>query len=575
MTGDRRSTGYDDATIEQLVRDVAAGWTMPPVRLDAPGWRERVRRSRARRLTAPGSRLARLGQAATAGVALSVIGALVAVVLTGPSQQPGKSAEPSSSGRPGPTPAATPLPKLFVPGDEPNPSVVVVRDESGDFARVDLAAGLISGPLTGKSSASQLRRAADGSLTCLCVEESGNIGGMPTDNIVSFERYDARGKLVSSDEVERFSGDPDPRDESLFIPERPAHVLTSIGLSEDGRYGFVGWSLRAHPVWRSGILVVDLSDGKVVSRLSLPDATDGEDTARRVVDAPRVVGVIATETILVARGWYQWTPPTSEKPAYTFENDVFRVRFGDGALAAPTPVPNASDCGATVNRAGALRQGGYWLACTTGSQQTVVRRLHADGSLVGDVRVPGSPGIDVDRVAVSPDEHSLVVWDPGTGVLSRIDLESGAITSGRGIAASEPGPLTALGNWLAPTASAKSSLRGALAFSPDGTRVYAIGVKASVDDRDVGGSTGVFVFDAKTLQPITVWQPTADYISIAVSADGNLVYAAGLPRVDAAGRLKIAQQASITVFDATDGTIRLIAGRLGGDALSFLSPTLR
>jgi len=33
MTRDPRLPGYDDATIEQLVRDVAAAWHMPPVRL--------------------------------------------------------------------------------------------------------------------------------------------------------------------------------------------------------------------------------------------------------------------------------------------------------------------------------------------------------------------------------------------------------------------------------------------------------------------------------------------------------------------------------------------------------------
>jgi hypothetical protein len=66
----------------------------------------------------------------------------------------------------------------------------------------------------------------------------------------------------------------------------------------------------------------------------------------------------------------------------------------------------------------------------------------------------------------------------------------------------------------------------------------------------------------------------ADSTLAAVSADGRFVYAAGLPGVDAAGRPKLRQQASITVFDTADGSIRLIAGQLGGDALSFISATL-
>jgi len=175
---------------------------------------------------------------------------------------------------------------------------------------------------------------------------------------------------------------------------------------------------------------------------------------------------------------------------------------------------------------------------------------------------------------VSADGTKLYVWDPGTGTVTRVDLASGEQTTGKGIASADTGPLTALGNWLAPATEAKSWLRGALAISPDGSRIYAIGIKQAVGDRDVAGSAGVFVFDAATLEPITIWQPTADYVSVAVSADGSLVYAAGLPGVDARGGVKIAQQASITVFDTSDGSIRLIAGQLGGDALSFLTPTI-
>ena len=576
MTRDSRPTGYDDATIEQLVRDVAGEWSMPPVRLDAPGWRERVRSSRTRRLAAAGGWFGRLGQAATAAIALTVVAALVAVLITRP-LEPGKSPEPTGN-RPSASAGAqaTPLPKIFVPGEAPDPAVVVMRNERGDFARVDLVNGTINGPLTGKSSFSQLRVAEDGSMLCLCVAESGSIGGQPTDISVSLERYDVRGKLAGSTPIEQFSGEPDPRDASIFIPERPAHVLTHVAFSDDGRYGFVGWSFRAHPMWHSGIVVVDLSNGSIASRLALPDATDGEDDTRRVVDAPRIVGTIAGDTVLIARGWYQWTPPASQQAMYTSENDVFKAAFGAGMLADAVAVPNASDCGAAVVRAGPLPDAGFWLACTAGgSQLTVLRRLAADGSLLPDVRVSGSAGVETDPTAVTADGSTLYVWDPQTTVLSRVDIAKGEKTSGKGIAAVDPGPLAALGNWLAPAAAAKSWLQGGLAVSPDGTRVYAIGVKEGVGESDTAGSTGVFVFDAATLEPITTWQPTADYVSIAVSADGRFVYAAGLPSVDAAGRHKLAQQASVTVFDAADGSIRLIAGQLGGDALSFLSTRLR
>ena len=577
MTRDPRSTGYDDATIEQLVRDVAGEWSMPPVRLDAPSWRERVRSSRARRLDTAGRWFRALGQAATAAITLTVVAALVAVFLTQPRNEPGKTPEPSAGNRPSASAGAraTTLPKLYVTGDEPDPTVVVMRNEGGDFARVDLTTGSVDGPLTGKRSSSEVRMADGGSMLCVCVADSGRIGGMPTDLTVSLERYDPRGKLQSSTAIEQFSGEPDPRDESTFIPERPAHVITGITFSDDGRYAFVGWSLRAHPVWKSGVVVVDLGSGAITSRLDLPDSTDGEGDTRRVLDAPRVLGAIGQGIVLVAQGWYEWSPPASQEAMYTSENSVFKASLDGGRLTDPRLVPTASDCGGSVVRAGALPGKGYWLSCTSGGPQlTVVRRLDSNGSFLGDTRISGSVGVETDPTALSADGSKLFVWDPSTGVLTRVDLASGDKSAGKATAAMDAGPVAALGNWLAPATDAKSWLHGALAISPDGTRIYAIGVKGGAGDSEMAGSTGVFVFDAATLDAIAVWPPTADYISVAVSADGALVYAAGLPSRDATGRARIGQQASITVFDTRDGSVRLIAGQLGGDALSFLSTTL-
>src|SRR5205814_5681172 len=114
-----------------------------------------------------------------------------------------------------------------------------------------------------------------------------------------------------------------------------------------------------------------------------------------------------------------------------------------------------------------------------------------------------------------------------------------------------------------------------IAVSPDGTRIYALGIDPSGgSSRDLGGSTGIEVFDAQSLAAIGRWPPTSDFVSIAVSSDGRLVYTAGSPRVSAAGRVA-GQPASVTVFDASDGSIRLIAGSLGEQMLTFPSTQLR
>jgi hypothetical protein len=87
------------------------------------------------------------------------------------------------------------------------------------------------------------------------------------------------------------------------------------------------------------------------------------------------------------------------------------------------------------------------------------------------------------------------------------------------------------------------------------------------------GSAGVFVFDATSLAPIGHWAPTADFVSIAISRDGRSVYAAGAPDTGADGR-DTGQPSSITVFDAADGTVRLVAGQLGQSTLTFPSSLL-
>lgn len=55
---------------------------------------------------------------------------------------------------------------------------------------------------------------------------------------------------------------------------------------------------------------------------------------------------------------------------------------------------------------------------------------------------------------------------------------------------------------------------------------------------------------------------------VVVSPDGARVYALG---VDAAGQAAD-QPASVAVFATQDGSVRLLAGQLGGSTLSFISP---
>jgi hypothetical protein len=167
---------------------------------------------------------------------------------------------------------------------------------------------------------------------------------------------------------------------------------------------------------------------------------------------------------------------------------------------------------------------------------------------------------------------ALLLWSGVTRSLARIDLATGALTGPiTAPVASAPGPLGALGtvagaisDWVAPRAAAKVFLQPGMVISADGSRIYALGLANG--EPGPFQSTGVYVFEGPTLRQVAHWSPTADYISLALSADGKLLYAAGAsgdPSVPASA------QASVTVFDTASGKIRVIAGQLGESAVFF------
>jgi hypothetical protein len=244
-----------------------------------------------------------------------------------------------------------------------------------------------------------------------------------------------------------------------------------------------------------------------------------------------------------------------------------------GRLGTPSSFASAGGCPEGQAATGFTPDDRVWLACWSGNARLSVRRLDLDGSLRGETPVEQS-GVDGATWLATPDGQAVYFWAPGTRVLSRLDLATGLVTSGTAPAPTGTvvsGPLAGLGRWLAPPATAKVFLRPGLALSPDGSRLYALGVASEAGG--MAGSTGVFSFDATSLAPLGNWPPTADFISLAISRDGRFVYAAGAPGVDASGQ-QSAFSASITVYDTGDGSVRLVAGQLAHDDVSFPAPIL-
>jgi hypothetical protein len=207
-----------------------------------------------------------------------------------------------------------------------------------------------------------------------------------------------------------------------------------------------------------------------------------------------------------------------------------------------------------------------------------VRRVGLDGSEAWRTPIPRGQSEVGGGPLAARWGNAVFLWDPVAASIARVDLASGELTTSQPATAAGTGPLDAVaalgrrvGHWIAPSALAKVHLDPGLVVSPDGSRVYAIGVTSS--NPEGSGSTGVFVFDAASLERLGNWDPTADFTSIAISADSRFVYASGQGGVNADG-VASRNGASVTVFDASDGSVRLIAGTLGSAEIWFANSTL-
>ncbi len=569
---DRAPTGpvaddpIDDLTLAGLVRDVADGWRMPPQRLDQPSWRDRVEpvgHGRHR------GRLGRLVAAATLAIVATATLSLVAIWLTLP---PGQRSRIGASSSPSATtatpritdrPTDSPLPRLALNGPLPTATSVLVRAGAG-YAVADLTTGLLGPQIADDLGSGAIERLADGSMVCLCVATDGYASGAYTHALVILRRLDASGAQTSALTVGDYSGIPDPR---TSIPtDIPPHVDIVVSFSPDGLLGFVGWTARKPPVWQAGVVVVDVVAGRVVQRIALPDLSTGPDDAMREAFGPRLVLSPDGTEALLSRSSY-WVDRGSV--VYHSVSDHYRMSLGGSRLGDPGPFAPNAGCSDGEADAGLSAWGAWFLCYTNGGSGFVVRRIGPDGTVLGDSQVNG----DAEGGTWLRTGPVLYFWAPLTRTVTSVDLYSGALTSGSAPApaALAPGPLELLGRWLAPSAMAKVFLQPGLVVSPDGTRLYALGLAPSAGGP--AGSTGVFAFDLATLKPLGRWAPTADLVSIAISADGRFVYAAGSAGVDATGAAS-PFGSSIAVYDTRDGSVRLLAGRLGTDPLSFVTPVL-
>jgi hypothetical protein len=582
--GPKRDPRTDDDALGDVIRDAVDDWRMPPDRLHAKTWRERIGRGSGGSGSDLGAGatawLRRLATAAAAALIGAVVLALVAVWL-GASRPPSigvvATNPPSASAGHSQTPVPTSAPVSFPPGS-PGPSPLpqfelhgtrltgsVIANAGGSFMPIDLASGTVGADLIpGATFESQLFHRPGGGLICACLAFS------TTDSIAGTLTIEVRMIAAGSGTVRRIpvatlTADADPN----AGQNDSAGVAATADLSTDGRTMYFAWAYRTSPTWHVGIDVVDLATGTLVQTV-------------RLLDRPSIV---SGSPVAVSFQALRVAPDRSAVMTSIFGLDgtasVTHVLAtmtagkitGTTILPAATGTLDGNACSGW-NSEGWATAHSYFSVCSSPPAIIVfdhAGRVLASQSFAGtgqQVEPSFSEADVVDRIG-----GLLYHWDPFGRTLTRVDLATGLITGTASAAQADSGSGGALGSlgelgramarWIAPTATAKTFLMPGLALSPDGSRIYAIGVSSSG-----ATSSGIDVFDTRAMRQVDHWAPIADLVSIAVSPDGRLVYVAGAPAGDSS--IGTAIPASLAVFDAATGTLHLVAGDLGSDYLALL-----
>jgi hypothetical protein len=118
-------------------------------------------------------------------------------------------------------------------------------------------------------------------------------------------------------------------------------------------------------------------------------------------------------------------------------------------------------------------------------------------------------------LAVALDGGSVYAINPALGVIDDIDARQMALrrTSSISVSRTDQSVLAAFGRFFFPVADAKRYITSGALLSPNGDRIYA------------AGSKGIAVVNTSDLSSRGVWQSDREFDSLALTADGERLYA--------------------------------------------------
>ena len=480
------------------------------------------------------------------------------------------SPRPSHTRRPAPTPAplATALPTLEVHGTELPDERRLITGSSQQI--LDLSNGTVRS--FGRGYEDVLWPVGD-EIVCVCLVRFSDTSPAP---LLRFARFDLRGAPI----VER---DLLSLEDAVAVPEMSEGFNMTAAIDSAGMRLVLFVVKRVPPVWIVELHVVDARTGELLDSTVVDTfPVELEVPQRGESPSPRIEGGVpdgvyawATQMALAPDGTSVFiTVVRSEvrSEQWMQRNLEWFVPIVDDEAGEPAPLSADARLAIDrwcVGRATFLDPHLIVQLCGPPPSQPndasfwSVRRLTVDGSSLGDLPIGAaqSDGGSAAATIVDRGRRSVVMWDPFLHLMSRVDVDRGRVHEGVVAEAMLPGDRRPGGRgWI--------GVENGLVAAVDGSRLYALGLSSGPGD--VGTSTGVWVFDAETLELLDHWEPRALLTSLAVSADGRFVYASSAAGYDVDGRENPRWPASVTVYDATTGEIVVLYGSVGdGQWLSF------
>ena len=496
----------------------------------------------------------------------------------GPQRSPSAVAVGSAEPSPTPRPTRRPTPK---PLPTPLPTVEINSQDLPSDRRLVYGNGLEildlgTGALRSFGRSYEDVVWADGdTFVCVCVVRELGVN-TSTAVALQFGRFDQAGKrLVERDIV--------TLDDIVPIPEMTEGFNVTATMDEAGETLFVVDVVRRPPVWVIELHIVDVTSGDLLDTAILDSfPVDLEEPGASANPAPRVGG--APDGVYVWGNMIAVAPDGGSVYVVAAKSEVrndewigtnleYLVPVRDGEWGEPLALPSADRQAAerwclgrpTFADADLVVQVCSPPPTPESGQFWSVRRLTTEGESlenwpIGAVRADASAAFSL----VDRERRAVYLWDAFRHLVSRVDIDTGRATEGVVEEALLPGD-------RGPGDRGWIGLEPGLVTSPDGTRLYALGLESGTGN--ASHSTGVWVFDANTLELLDHWQQRALLTSLAVSDDGRFVFAAGAAGYDADGNENHRWRASVTVYRATTGEIALLYGNIGeGQWIGFPTP---